>query len=81
MSRDTNGWMNAFARDGHRSTGNPCYTCPVRTLVDELGLELLDELEVEVVLEGEGLLADDRLHRHHVLAKRLFGGGWGRAVG
>ena len=37
-------------------------------LRDEFRLELVEELEIEVVLRREGLLADDRLHRLHVLA-------------
>jgi hypothetical protein len=43
------------------------------TLVDELPLELLDELEVEVVLERQGLLTHHGLHGHHVLAQRIVG--------
>ena len=37
-------------------------------LRDEFRLELVEELEIEMVLRREGLLADDRLHRLHVLA-------------
>ena len=52
-------------------------------LRDEFRLELVEELEIEVVLRGEGLLADDRLHRLHVLAckcARERGGGREREV-
>lgn len=46
------------------------YTLPhlVGSLGHKLGLELLHEVEEEVVLEAEGLLTHDCLHRHHVLA-------------
>mmetsp|Transcript_9018 Transcript_9018/g.30566 ORF Transcript_9018/g.30566 Transcript_9018/m.30566 type:complete len:578 (+) Transcript_9018:341-2074(+) len=40
----------------------------VGPLRNELLLELVEELEVEVVLGRERLLADDGLHGHHVLA-------------
>ena len=53
-------------------------------LRDEFRLELVEELEIEVVLRREGLLADDRLHRLHVLAckcARERGGGREREKG
>ena len=43
----------------------------VRVLRHELGLELLGELEVQVVLHAQRLLAHHGLHGHHVLALRV----------
>ncbi len=43
----------------------------VGALSDELALELAEELEVEMVVGGERLLADDGLHRLHVLPDRV----------
>ena len=42
-------------------------------LVDKLGLELLQELQVEQVLRGQRLLAHHRLHGLHVLADGVVG--------
>jgi hypothetical protein len=52
-----------------------------QTLVDEALLELLQELEVQEILRGQGLLTDDGLHGLHVLADgvaRVSAGGKNR---
>jgi hypothetical protein len=45
----------------------------VPSLRDELSLELLNELDEQVVLLRQRLLAHHRLHGHHVLAARVGG--------
>ena len=45
----------------------------VSTLRDKLTLELFHELDEEMVLEREGLLAHHRLHGHHISPSRIRG--------
>ena len=45
----------------------------LRTLADELALELVEELERELVLWRERLLADDGLHRGRVASDGVLG--------
>ena len=52
----------------------------VRSLADELVLELLQEFEVQQILGGESFLTDDGLHSLSVLSDSVVGvelGQWG----
>eukprot|EP00965_Chrysotila_dentata_P073281 2420560-Pleurochrysis_carterae.AAC.5 len=66
-------WSRVFVRAPGNLEGLEDGTVLVGALVDELALELVEEFEVEVVLLRERLLADDGLHRHHVLANGVVG--------
>jgi len=42
-------------------------------LVEELGLELLLELEIEVILKGQSLFTHHSLHGEHILTQGVVG--------
>ena len=45
----------------------------VSSLRDEVLLEFAQKLQIEKIISGQGFLADDRLHRLHVLANGIAG--------